>query len=66
MAPTRVAMPDSPEPTSFGLSREYYMDAVDITIEVIRMLGREDLLNTIDLNKRTPHDVPGDWFKGPF
>lgn len=65
-APKRVAMSDSPEPTSFELSKEYYVDASDVVREVLKMLGREELFNSISINKRTPHDVPGDWFKGPF
>ena len=65
-SPKRIAMPDSPEPTSFGLTKEYYIDAVDITKATLKMLGKEELFGSVNINKRTPHDVPGDWFKGPF
>ena len=65
-APKRLTMPDSPEPTSFELSKDYYVDAVNIVEEVLRMLGKENMTSEIDVSKRTPHDVPGDWFKGPF
>jgi len=65
-APRRVTMPDSPEPTSFELSKEYYMDAVDIVKGVLDILGQKEIMREIELSKRKPHDVPGDWFKGPF
>ena len=64
--PKRIAMPDSPEPTSFGLTKEHYVDAVDITRETLKLLGKEELFGSINIKKRTPHDVPGEWFKGPF
>jgi len=65
-APKRITMPDSPEPTSFELSKDYYVGAVNIVEEVLRMLEKEDMISKIDVSKRIPHDVPGDWFKGPF
>jgi pyruvate dehydrogenase E1 component beta subunit len=66
VAPRRVAMPDNPEPTSFELSKDYYVDAVNIVEEVIEIMGKQSIMNAIDIAKRSPHDVPGDWFKGPF
>lgn len=66
IAPRRVTMPDSPEPTSFELSKEYYVDAVDIVKVVLDMLNKQNMMDCININKREPHDVPGDWFKGPF
>jgi len=66
MAPKRVTMPDSPEPTSFELSKDYYVDAVNLVEEVIIMVGKDIAMKTVNISKCSPHDVPGDWFKGPF
>lgn len=65
-SPTRLAMPDVPEPTSYALTKGFYVRAADITIKVMLMLGKNfDNVRT-DLPEPFPHDVPGDWFKGPF
>jgi len=42
------------------------VDAVNIVEEVLNVLGKEDMISKVDVSKRIPHDVPGDWFKGPF
>jgi len=65
-SPQRIALPDSPEPTSFELSKEFYVDVEMILKGVINLLQKYELLKSIDVIKREPHDVPGDWFKGPF
>lgn len=63
-APKRLALPDYPEPTSFGLTKEFYNDADDIIEKIVDILGVEI---TIETNKNNEfHDIPGDWFKGPF
>ena len=64
--PKRIAMPDVPEPTSFGLTKGFYIRAKDIAIECLNLLNQP--LNNVmdDLKEPVPHDVPGDWFKGPF
>ena len=63
--PIRLALRDGPSPTSFGLSKNYYIGAkeifkaavsfFDIKIEVSQLFSKQHL-----------HDVPGDWFQGPF
>lgn len=64
-APRRLAMPDAPEPTSFGLTRGFYYGTREIVAQVVALVGRT--VNEADLPPpRSPHDVPGDWFKGPF
>ena len=65
-APTRLAMPDVPEPTSYALTKGFYVRASNIAKTALEMLGRD--LNFVqgDLTEPIPHDVPGDWFKGPF
>jgi acetoin:2,6-dichlorophenolindophenol oxidoreductase subunit beta len=65
-SPKRIALPDNPEPTSFELSKEYYVDIEMILEGILNLLQKPDLLNLINIKKRNPHDVPGDWFKGPF
>ena len=66
MAPRRVTLPDSPEPTSFALTKDYYVDALAIVELVLDMLDKREMMSSIFVTKRSPHDVPGDWFKGPF
>ena len=65
-APARLAMPDVPEPTSFGLTRGFYPGAGDIAAAALRLLGRSDADAHKALPEPVPHDVPGPWFKGPF
>lgn len=65
-APRRLAMPDIPEPTSPALTRGFYIRAGDIVNEVLQMLGRKTIDLENDLAEPVPHDVPGQWFKGPF
>lgn len=63
-APRRAGMPDQPEPTSFGLTRDLHPSAESIANDVCEMLGIEQRFS-ID-SAAGPHDVPGAWFKGPF
>jgi len=66
IAPARLAMPDVPEPTSVALTRGFYVRAADISIKILSMMGKNIDCVRYDLPEPTPHDVPGDWFKGPF
>ena len=64
--PKRLALEDMPSPTSFGLTDKYYIGAKEIFNSVFEVL-QKDIINTEDRFKKDhPHDVPGDWFKGPF
>ena len=65
-APARLAMPDVPEPTSLALTEGFYVRAADIAARVMEMLGRDSSKVRDDLPMPTLHDVPGEWFKGPF
>ena len=65
-APQRVAMPDVPEPTSFGLTKDFHVDARDICIAVSTALNLDSIVKMNLSPERMQHDVPGDWFKGPF
>lgn len=65
-APVRISNPDNPEPTSFGLTKGYHPNAINIVKAVSKMLKKD--IDTIELSKqyRHAHDVPGAWFQGPF
>lgn len=65
-APTRLAMPDVPEPTSLALTKGFYVRASDIAEKVMDMFGKNTSDIKKDLPEPSPHDVPGEWFKGPF
>ncbi len=65
-APARLAMPDVPEPTSPGLTRGFYVRAADIAEKAMAMMGRVASEVRNDIVEPIPHDVPGEWFKGPF
>lgn len=63
--PKALAMPDMPEPTSYGMTRGFHFGANEIAKLAARMVSGEEL--TFDELERTGHhDVPGDWFTGPF
>ena len=64
--PVRMALPDCPTPTSCALTKNYYKEAVDIGQTITKMLGIKTDLEPLIKMRGTNHDVPGDWFKGPF
>lgn len=64
-APRVVAMPDIPEPTSFGLTKGFHVGSLNIAREVAELCGRADVYLEM-LQETGFHDVPGAWFKGPF
>ena len=66
VAPQRMALPNHPTPTSKALTEEYYFDAVAIMKQVMKMTGANQSFSPEVLRKPGHHDVPGDWFSGPF
>jgi len=67
VAPSRLTLPAAPSPASVVLTENYYPDASEIARRVAAMLGRNDIqTDGIPELERQPHDVPGDWFSGPF
>ncbi|NCX93538.1 MAG: alpha-ketoacid dehydrogenase subunit beta [Gammaproteobacteria bacterium] len=65
--PMRLANPDNPEPTSFGLTKHFHPGAEEIVQTVSRMLGIQIDVTALAAERAgCPHDVPGAWFKGPF
>ena len=65
-APMRLAQPDVPEPTSFGLTIGFHIRSGSIVNCVLEMLGKTGGDHHQELPDPVPHDVPGDWFTGPF
>lgn len=65
-APARLAMPDVPEPTSPALTRGFHIRANKIASKALEMMGKDDGDVHTRLAEAQHHDVPGDWFKGPF
>lgn len=65
-APRRIGQPDFPSPTSFALTKAYYKGAEAIVEAVGSMMSRSFDDSHLANRKLHPHDVPGDWFKGPF
>jgi len=64
--PQRLALPDFPAPTSIALTKVFYERAEDIAELVVEMLDKKLQANGFKKRRNFPHDVPGDWFKGPF
>jgi len=65
-APERIAMPDVPEPTSFYLTKNFYTNSNSIIKKVVSMLKADpSILDSLESDSKM-HDVPGDWFEGPF
>ena len=64
-APNKIALPHVPTPTSFWLTKNFYPNFKDIILKISKILNKKINLKKIPLNKNS-HDVPGDWFKGPF
>ncbi len=64
--PIRLAMPDIHEPTSYGLTQDFYIRAKDIYQGVHKILSGDTPPFPPELENPIPHDTPGDWFTGPF
>ncbi len=65
-SPERITLPDFPTPTSSELTRGFYRRTENIIDVVSNMLGRNLVGNKLIDRGNLPHDVPGEWFKGPF
>ena len=64
--PERLAMPDYPESTSVALTESYHIRAETIALSLSQMLGAKVETRSLINQRKHPHDVPGDWFVGPF
>ena len=67
VSPIKIAMPDFPEPTSYGLTKNFYFDKFKI-IEKIKLILKinKKLKIENEIKKPDHHDIPGKWFTGPF
>jgi acetoin:2,6-dichlorophenolindophenol oxidoreductase subunit beta len=66
-SPRRLASPDYPEATSPSLTKGYHVRAEHVAATVGEMLGKPSLdVSMLVEQRKQPHDVPGDWFTGPF
>ena len=65
-APQRLAMPDYPEATSPALTEGYHVRAEHIAEKIGKMLYKKVASAALAQQRKHPHDVPGDWFTGPF
>ena len=65
-APHRIAMPDYPEGTSPALTKNYHPRAENIVERISAMIGVKVEISLLAKQRTFPHDVPGDWFTGPF
>jgi pyruvate/2-oxoglutarate/acetoin dehydrogenase E1 component len=65
-APRRVTAPDFPEATSPALSQHYHPRAEHIAAAAGEMLGQTVESASLADMRKFAHDVPGDWFAGPF
>lgn len=66
LKPERLALPDVPEPTSFNLTKDFHPGTQEIIAKINIMLGSSVSVKSLADQRVWPHDVPGDWFKGPF
>lgn len=65
-APRRLASPDVPEATSPSLTAGYHVRAEHVVDAVAGMLGLAIDSRPLAAQRTHPHDVPGNWFSGPF
>ena len=63
--PMRICLPDSPVPTSFGLTEDFYPTYKTIAKEISKIFEVPFSEKEFE-EPKSLHDVPGDWFKGPF
>lgn len=64
--PIKLTMPDCPEPTSYGLTKGFYIRAGDIAMAILDSMNIDYNDVFTDIPEPVPHDIPGDWFDGPF
>jgi len=64
-APSRIALPDIPSPTSPALSADYYPGAYEIAVSAAKNVGA-DYTKLAKIDSKTPADIPDASFTGPF
>ena len=63
-----LSMPDVPVPTSYALTKNFYNDASKIYFKILKIFKIDNQKNAKILAEihNKFHDIPGDWFEGPF
>jgi len=64
--PARLTMPDFPEATSPALTENYHVRAEHIAAKASEIVGKIVDVSALKAERTHPHDIPGDWFSGPF
>jgi acetoin:2,6-dichlorophenolindophenol oxidoreductase subunit beta len=64
--PCRIALPDTPTPTSHKLTEAYYPTSADIIRQAASMLGHNLPDGVLEIAQDHPLDVPDGRFRGPF
>jgi pyruvate dehydrogenase E1 component beta subunit len=64
--PRRVSLPDYPTPTSHAMTQEFYRGTKELVSVVGELLGSDVQYDLLPDARAVPHDVAGEWFKGPF
>ena len=62
--PVRITAPDIPEPTSYGLTKFYYHNSDQILNKILSIFNKK--IYKSKFKNTNHHDIPGNWFKGPF
>ncbi len=63
--PVKIALPDIPTPTSYQLTKKFYPGKIEI-INAVSKLTKIKIKDKDMITRNKHHDVPGEWFKGPF
>jgi pyruvate dehydrogenase E1 component beta subunit len=63
--PEILSLPHVPQPTSFGLTKNFYNDYTDI-IKLVKKILKIKKNIKFEKSKKIFHDVPDSKFKGPF
>ena len=66
VAPIRICPPANATPTSPALTKGFYPGSVEIVKAIEKLIGRELESQSLNDMHTWPHDVPGEWFSGPF
>lgn len=64
--PVRLTAPNYSESTSPALTQNYHVRADDIVTKVGEIIDKELNCQQLIDQRSSLHDVPGDWFTGPF
>ncbi len=65
-SPRRITLPDFPVPTSPALTNNFYPKDLKIMEVISEMLSKKINHQKQERPPISMHDIPGDWFKGPF